>query len=146
MPGESLFGLWFTTISSYSYHLQHTLIAVAFARWNFLLFLSLKTIKKNSSKKCYSYTRMLQMNPPDDSSRRNEHGIHKHAHGSWILCSVSLARLKTMHSLFCITSWLPYVTLGYINLRFFLCLEQSRTALLGCHLAASLRREAVHWQ
>ena len=29
-------------------HLQHTRIAVAFARWHFLLFLSLKTIKNAS--------------------------------------------------------------------------------------------------
>ena len=36
-----------------------------------------------------------------------------------------------MHSLSCITSWLPYITLCYIDSRFFLPLEQSRTALFG---------------
>ena len=36
--------------------------------------------------------------------RRNKSGIHKHAHGSWILCCVSRVRSKTMYSLFCITS------------------------------------------
>ena len=48
-----------------------------------------------------------------------------------------------MHSLSCITSWLPYITLCYINSRFFLSLEQSRTALLA---ASSQPREAAHWQ
>ena len=38
-------------------------IAVAFACWNFLLFLSLKT-KKKIVGKSVSYTRMLQMNLP----------------------------------------------------------------------------------
>ena len=78
--------------------------------------------------------------------RRHEHGTHKHPHSSWILCSVSRVRSKTMHSLFCITSWLPYITLCYIDSRFFLPLEQSRTALLGCRLAASRLREAARWQ
>ena len=66
--------------------------------------------------------------------RRDEHGTHKHTHGSWILWSVSRVCLKTMHSLSCITSWLPYIILCYIDSRFFLPLEQSRTALLGCRL------------
>ena len=53
--------------------------------------------------------------------RRNEHGTHKHAHGSWILWSVSRVRSKTMHSRLCITSQkLPYITiLCYIDSRFF---------------------------
>jgi len=37
----------------------------------------------------------------------------------------------------CIMSWLPYITVCYIVSRFFLPLEQSRTALLGCRLASS---------
>ena len=41
--------------------------------------------------------------------RRDEHGTHKHAHGSWILCSVSRVRSKTMHSV-CI-SHKSYLTL-----------------------------------
>ena len=72
--------------------------------------------------------------------RRHKHGTHKHPHSSWILCSVSRVRSKTMHSLFCITSSLPYITLCYIDSRFFLLLEQSRMALLGCRLAASRLR------
>ena len=36
--------------------------------------------------------------------------------------------------------------LCYIDPRFFLPLEQSRTALLGCRLAASGLREAARWQ
>ena len=48
-------------------HLQYTRIAVAFAHWIFLLFLSLKTITKIPAGKCNSYTRMLQINPSIDS-------------------------------------------------------------------------------
>ena len=48
-----------------------------------------------------SHTHMLQMQM---QIRRDEHGTHKHAHGSWILRSVSRVRSKTIHSLFCITS------------------------------------------
>ena len=54
---------------------------------------------KNPSRQMRSHTHMLQM-----QIRRDEHGTHKHAHGSWILRSVSRVRSKTMHSLFCITS------------------------------------------
>ena len=43
-------------------------------------------------------------------------------------------------------SWLPYINLCYIDSRFFLPLKQSRTALLGCRLAASRLREAARWQ
>ena len=67
--------------------------------------------------------------------RWDEHGTHKH--GSWILWSVPHVRLKTMHSMFFITSWLPYITLCYIDLGFFLPLEQSCMALLGCCLVSS---------
>ena len=52
-------------------------------------------------------------------------------HGSWILWSVSRVRSKTMHSLSCITIWLSYITLCYIDSSFFRPLEQSRTALLA---------------
>ena len=52
-------------------------------------------------------------------------------HGSWILWSVSRVRSKTMHSLSCITIWLFYITLCYIDSSFFRPLEQSRTALLA---------------
>ena len=46
-------------------------------------------------------------------------GTHKNTHGSWILWSVLRVRSKTMHSLFCITPWLPYITLRFIDSRFF---------------------------
>ena len=65
--------------------------------------------------------------------RRDEHETHKHAHGLWILCSVSRVRSKTMHS--CLHRF-----------EIFSALEQSRTALLGCRLAASRLREAACWQ
>ena len=67
--------------------------------------------------------------------RQHKHGTHKHAHGVWILCSVSRVRSKTMHSLFCITSLWPYITL---------CQIDSGTIELG-----SIRqppREAARWQ
>ena len=91
-------------------------------------------------------SRRMEMIHPTIGWRRDEHGTHKHAHGSWILWSVSRVRSKTMHSLFCITSSLPYITLCYIDSRFFLPLEQSRTALLGCRLAGSRLPEAARWQ
>ena len=78
--------------------------------------------------------------------RWDERGTHKQTHGSWILWSLSNVRSKTMHSLFRITLWLPYITLCCIDSRFFLPLEQSRTVLLGCHLAASVLREAARGQ
>ena len=56
----------FTALNDGWVHLQHTRIAVVSARWSFLLFLSLKTIKKMPAGKCDSYTRMLQINPPED--------------------------------------------------------------------------------
>ena len=74
---------------------------------------------------------------PTIAWRRDEHGTHKHPHDSWIIWSVSRVRSKTMHSLFCIASRLPYIILSYIDSRCFLPLEQSRTALLGYCLAAS---------
>ena len=78
--------------------------------------------------------------------RQDEQGTHKHAHGSWIPWSLTRVRSKTMHSLACITSWLPYITLRYIFSRFFLPLEQSRAALSGCRFAARRLREAARWQ
>ena len=52
-------------------YLQNTRIAVGFAGWNFLLFLGLKTIKKVPKGKYDSYTRMLQMNPPQVTCPNN---------------------------------------------------------------------------
>ena len=42
--------------------MEHTRVGVAFARWNFLLFIGLQIIKISSGK--YTVTRVLQMNPP----------------------------------------------------------------------------------
>ena len=75
--------------------------------------------------------------------RRDKHRTHKHTHDSWILWSVPRVRSKAMHSLSCIMSWLPYITLCYIDSRFFLPLEQSRTALLA---ASRQPRKVAHWQ
>ena len=101
---------------------------------------------KNSSGQMRQISRRMEIIHPKIGWRRDEHGTHKHAHGSWILWSVSRVRSKTLSSLSCITSWLPYITLCYIDSRFFLPLEQSRTALLGCRLAASRLREPARWQ
>ena len=77
--------------------------------------------------------------------RRDDHGTHKHAHNSWILWSVSrvFAWKQCILLVSCITSWLPYITLRYIDSRFFLLLEQSHTALLASALQP---HEAAHWQ
>ena len=83
-------------------------------------------------------SRRMEMIHPTIGRRQHKHGTHKHAHGVWILCSVSRVRSKTMHSLFCITSLWPYITLCQIDSRFFLPLEQSRSALLGSRLARLL--------
>ena len=90
--------------------------------------------------------RRMEMIHPMIDWRQDEHKTHKHAHSLWILWSVSHVRSKTMHSLSRHTSWLPYITLCYIDSRFFLPLEQSHTALLGCRLAASCLRKTAHWQ
>ena len=63
--------------------------------------------------------RRMEIIHPTIGWRRNEHRTHKHAHDSWILWSVSRVRPKTMHSLSCITSLLPYITLCYTDSRFF---------------------------
>ena len=58
----------------------------------------------------------------------------------WILFSVSRVHSKTIcilcSALRYVTLVLPYFTLWYIDLRFFLLLGQSRTALLGCREAS----------
>ena len=91
-------------------------------------------------------SRRMEMIYPMIGWRLHEQGTHKHAYGSWILWSVSRVRSKTMHSLSCITSWLPYITLHYLDSRFFLPLEQSCTALLGCRLTPLYLLEAARWQ
>ena len=107
----------------------------------------LATCNKNSSGQMRQIWRRMEMIHPTIGWRRDETGTHKHAHESWILWSVSRVRSKTMHSLSCITSWLPYITLCLIHrFEIFLPLEQSRMALSGCRLAASRLREAVRWQ
>ena len=68
---------------------------------------------------------MLQINPLDDWLKtRWARDSQTRTHGSWILCSVSRVRSKTMDSRFCITSQrLPYIyitILCYIHSRFFL--------------------------
>ena len=105
---------------------------------------------KNCSGQMPQISRRTEMIHPTIGWRRDEHGTQKHAHDSWILWSVSRVRSKTMHSLSCITSWLPYITLCYIDSRFFLPLEQSLTVLLarlptrslassrGCSLALNI--------
>lgn len=83
-------------------------IAVAFALLKFFIVFKPKTNKKYPAGKCVGYTpdtRMLQKwIHPTIGWRREEHGTHKHARGSWILCSVPRVRSKTIHSLICITS------------------------------------------
>ena len=79
--------------------LQHTRVAVTSARWSFLLFLSLKTIKNASRqmRQLYAYV----ANEP--TQRLAEDGMsmgltNKHTARGFSV--VSRVRLKTMHSLF----------------------------------------------
>ena len=103
-----------------------------------------KACNKKSSGQMRQISRRMEIIHTKIGWRRDEHGTHKHAHGSWILWSVSRVRSKTMHSLSCITSWLPYITLCYLDWRFFLPREQSRTAPLGCSLAINITRQQHH--
>ena len=95
---------------------------------------------------CDSCTQMTEMNPPDDWLNTG-----------WTRDSQTRTRL--VDSLFCITCSLENnafclhyvikVTLHYLTLHRFKIhsvSELSRTALLGCPLAASRLREAARWQ
>ena len=59
--------------------------------------------------------------------RQDEHGTHKHAQGSWILCSVSRVRSKTIHSL----DYVIKVTLHYYMLHRFEIFSPFRTFAHG---------------
>ena len=132
----------FTVLNDGWVHLQHTRIAVASARWSFLLFLSLKTIK-NASRKCDSYTRMLQMNPPDDwlktgwaqdsqpSTRLVDSLLfHVFARKRCILCSVlchlTLPYVTSLRDSFCLATFAH----GFIRLS-----PRSLASSQGCSLA-----------
>ena len=71
---------------------------------------------------------MLQINPPDDWFL-----YHVFARKQSILCS-ALRHKVTLH----------YLMLHHFEIHS--ALELSRTALLGCRLAASRLREAARWQ
>ena len=70
-------------------------------RWETKHFIgmALAACKKNSRGQMRQISRRFEMIHPTIGWRRNEHGTHKHAHGSWILWSESRVRSKTMHSL-----------------------------------------------
>ena len=84
---------------------------------------------KNSSGQMRQTSRRMKMIHPTIGWRRDEHGTHKHAHGSWILWSVSCVCSETMHSLHYVTVALHYSMLH--RFKIFLPLEQSHTALLA---------------
>ena len=93
-------------------------------------------VKTSSAGKCaaiYLYTHMMQMNPPE-------------ARGFSVLYH-EVARLNQciLYSALCHKSCLTLLYVTSIQ-KFFLPLEFSRTALLGCCLAASLLCEASRWQ
>ena len=101
-----------------------------------LFFLAACNKKFQWAKKMWQRLSRIEMNYPTISWRRDEHGTHKHAHSSWILWSASRVCLKTMHSLFCITSWLPYITLCYIDSKIFSAPGTiMHGSLWGCSLA-----------
>ena len=121
-------------------------IAVPFALWNFLLFFNLQT-KKNSSgkmRKLYAYvanefTRRLVEDRMSTglTNTRTALGFfvlyHVFARKRCILCSALRHKI-----------YLIYLLLHRFEIHF--VLELSRTALLGCCLAASRLRKAAHWQ
>ena len=84
-----------------------------------LFFLAACNKKFQRAKKMWQRLSRMEMIHPTIGWRRDEHGTHKHAHSSWILWSASRVCSKTMHSLFCITSWLHYITLCYIDSKIF---------------------------
>ena len=89
------------------------------------LFFFLRHATKNSRGQMRQISGRMEIIHPKIGWRRDEHGTHKQAHGSWILWSVSRVRSKTMHSLAGITSWLPYINSVLHRFEIFLPLEQS---------------------
>ena len=84
-----------------------------------LFFLAACNKKFQRAKKMWQRLSRMEMIDPTNGWRPDKHGTHKHTHSSWILWSASHVCSKTMHSLFCITSWLPYITLCYIDSKIF---------------------------
>ena len=82
--------------------------------------------------------------------RRDEHETHKHAHGSWILCSVSRVRSKTMHSVCishksyltppCVTSIQDPFCLGTFAHGFIRLPPCSLASSRGCSLTITMNR------
>ena len=74
-----------------------------------------------------SHTHMPQMQM---QIRRDEHGTHKHAHGSWILCSVSRVRSKTICILCSPLRYKCCLTLLYVtSIRDFFCSWDNRALI-----------------
>ena len=63
-----------------------------------------------------------------------------------ITCSLENNAFSVLHYVISVALHHSNITLCDIDSWFFLPLEQSRTALLGCRLAALRRREAARWQ
>ena len=113
--GYNTNGGWRTALNVGWNHLEHTRIAIAFACWNFLLILSLKTIKNFSGqmRQLYAYVanestwRLVENGMSTGLTNTHmAHGFsvlyHMFAHKQYILCSA-----------LCHKSYLtlPYVTM-----------------------------------
>ena len=78
--------------------------------------------------------------------RRDERGTHKHTR---LVDSLICIKCSLQNNAFSVPHYVMaalHYDLCYIDSRFFLPLEQLRTVLLGCCLAASVFREAARWQ
>ena len=71
-------------------------------------YFSYRHAMKTSSRQMWQISRRMKMIHPTIGWRQDEHETHKHAHGSWILWSVSRVRSKTMHSLHYVIAGLHY--------------------------------------
>ena len=107
---------------------------VAFFRWSF--YCKHKNNNKFQRANATTIRVCCKWIHPTIGYKRDDHGTYKHAHGSWIPCSVSRVRSKTMKTL-SVLHYVIKVTLHYLmyhRIEIHSALELSRTALLGCPL------------
>ena len=122
----------------------NTRVAVAFARWNFLLFLSTKTIKNSTGQMRQLKRVCCQWIPPMIGWRRDKHTNLHMALGFSVLytCSIENNAFSVLHYVIKVT--LHYLMLHRLEIHS--SLELSRSAFSGCRLAASRLRSAACWQ
>ena len=122
----------------------NTRVAVAFARWNFLLFLSTKTIKNSTGQMRQLKRVCSHWIPPMIGWRRDKNTNLHMALGFSVLytCSIENNAFSVLHYVIKVT--LHYLMLHRLEIHS--SLELSRSAFSGCRLAASRLRSAACWQ